>query len=45
LFVDTIKLSVGQIPEGSISLVYYLIFCRNTYYTHCFPESRPGIWI
>jgi len=32
-------------PDGSISLVYYLILWRNNYYTYCFLESRSGIWI
>jgi len=45
LFVDAVKI-IGR-PDGSISLVYYLILWRNNYYT-CFPESRSGIchiWI
>jgi len=41
LFVDAI---IGR-PDGSISLVYYLILRWNNHYTYCFPESRSGIWI
>jgi len=35
LFVD----AIGR-PDGSISLVYYLILWRNNCCTYRFPESR-----